>query len=61
MQNGFSPAWTLKSVKTEYPNDGFGLPSKTDYIYLGMTNDTGGRRKDMYVYAERGPKCPEEG
>jgi len=31
MQNGFSPAWTLKSVKTEYPNDGFGLPSKTDY------------------------------
>jgi len=26
-----------------------------------MTNDTGGGRKDMYIYAERGLKCPEEG
>jgi len=25
-----------------------------------MTNDTGGRRKDMYVYVDRGQKCPEE-
>jgi hypothetical protein len=41
MQNGFSPAWTLKSVKTEYPNDGFGLPSKTDYIATGASKKSG--------------------
>jgi hypothetical protein len=30
-------------------------------VYLGMTNDTGERHKNMYVYAEQGLKGLKEG
>ena len=36
LRNGISAARALMCVKTEYPNDGSGLPSKTDYANLAM-------------------------
>jgi len=35
--NGIPMARTPKCGNTEYPNDGSGLPSKTDYLELVLT------------------------
>jgi len=36
MQNGLLTGMDSESVKTEYPNDGFGLPSKTRLTFYAV-------------------------